>query len=373
MLSANTSAPGVPVDEADWRTRVRDAYDRLAFPLAVRAEFYTVLADSAAVGIAPSATIEELLGVALLRRARRMQARVYQGVLDVLATGTGLPAALAHWIPTEELVMLRGAEVAGTAALNSAFAKLGQLLHRQAEVRQKLKRALWVNAGNLSLIVGVMVEVIATMVPEVDKSVTPAIAAKMPFAVAYFGASEWLLRNGAFVLIGLLAAMGGVAYSLGHWAGERRRFFDQHIFPYTLYQRFQATLFLSTGAAMLQAGITLNSVLADMKEYANPWLQFYLDTMQEALDGGEGEVKALALGPLPTDTSDSLRYYRLIPRFQDVMARLSEGNFKRYERSIELLSSALNVASTFLMAIFAVCTLIAMFNFSDAMQGAAPH
>ena len=307
------------------------------------------------------------------RWSKRMLVKVYEDIMAAGAKGAGLPRALRRWIPPSESVLLLGAQAAGPETLNATFAGLGRLLGRQAETKSKLMKAMGVNLGNLGLMIAVMVEVIATMVPIVDKSVTPAAAAKIPFAMGYFRVSEWTLHHGWYLLLGVVAFCTGVAWALPNWSGERRRFFDQWIPPFTLYQRLQTTLFLSSSAAMLRAGITLHTIVEDMQAYSSRWMRFHLQTMEDVLKRGQGEVSALAAGPLPNDTADSLRVYRLIASFQDVMSRLSEANFKRYERSIRMISDFLSVFSTFLMAAFALCTLIAMFTLSDAMRRLALH
>ncbi|MEY2152291.1 type II secretion system F family protein [Rhodanobacter sp. 115] len=378
ILSATTNPSAAPVssDPASWMERLRSFYDKLSFPLEVRAEFYRAMADFAAAGIKPFAAIEELCNVARIRWSKKKLVKVYEDVMTTMATGAegeGLPMALTRWIPPAESVMLLGAQAAGPDTLNATFGELGQLLSRQAEARKKLKKAIWVNVGNLGVMIAVMIEVIATMVPVVDKSATPEAAARMPFAMAYFGTAEWILHNGVFLIVGFLAFCGGLAWAMPNWWGERRRFFDQWIPPFNIYQRLQTTLFLSTSAAMLRANITLNTIIDNMQQHSSRWMQFHLHTMKDSLAAGDGEVGALALGPLPNDTADSLRVYKLIPQFKDVMTRLSEDNFKRYERSIALISDFLSLFSTFLMAGFALCTLVAMFTFSNAMREATGH
>lgn len=375
LFSTQGNSPRtLPGGDISLWNRVTGFYDRLAFPLLIRAEFYSAMADFGSSRIAPHAAIAEMSKIARRRWSKKSLVRVYEDILATMAEGAegkGLARALIRWVPPSEAVMLLGAQASGPETLNAAFRELGQLLGRQAEAKKKLRKSFGVNLFNLALIVGVMFEVIESMVPVVDKSATPAAQAQMPFAMLYFSVSEWLLRNGLLLLGSGAIFTAFIAWCLPNWYGERRRFFDTWVPPFNIYQRLQTTLFLSTAAAMLRATITLNAIISDMAENSTPWLTYHLQTMERALKDGAGPVEALSKGPLPNDTADSLSVYRLIPRFQDVMTRLSEINFKLYEQSIETISSAMGIASTFVMAGFSVATMIAMFQFADAMKSSS--
>lgn len=366
----------IPVSQATataptFTDRCYHAYKKLAFGLPARAAFYLTIADCATANLVPTGTIEDMRDVAQERWLKRKMVAIYQDLLDTLSTGAGLPAALAPWIPPAEAAMLRGAKEAGPEALTRAFAELGTLLGRQAEARRQLWKALASTGGSLLLMLAVMVEVVKAMVPTVVRSITPAAEGKMPFAMAYFTGASWVLAHGLWIVVACIAIVAGLVYALPNWASERRRFFDQYVPPFSLYQRLQATLFLSSAAAMLRAGIVLDAILMDMATYSTRWMHFHLMTMKAVLDSGDGQIASLSVGPLPNDTADTLRTYRRIPNFQDVMTRLAEMNFAAYERSIKALAVAMSVFSQFLMAAFALATMVSMFQFADAMRALA--
>lgn len=350
--------------------KLRHAYDKLAFGVKVRSEFYTSMADFAESGIAPYQAISDMLVVAERRFSKKSRAKVLRSVLAVVEEGHGLPLALMPWVPPSEAVMLRGAESAGPETLIQTFRELGTLLARQAEAKAKLRKALGINLGMLAVMVGVMLQVISTLVPLV-KSVPAGAAAKMPFAMGYFGLSQWFISNGILLLIAFVVIGAGIAVSLPTWTQDWRRPLDQYVPPYSIYQKLQATLFLSSTASMMRAGVTLNTVLADMGEFGSRWMRHHVRRMKAVLDSGAGEVEAIAVGPMPNDAADALQIYQRIPRFQDVMSRLAEANFRSYEASIASISAVLSLFSMFLMTAFGASTVIAMFQFSDAMQASA--
>ncbi|MGH8156529.1 MAG: type II secretion system F family protein [Rhodanobacter sp.] len=367
-VTAHKPAPQV---KASSRKTFKQALDNLSFSLDVRSGFYTAMADFSDAGVAPYAALQEMLGVARDRWMKRSLVKVYVGIMDVMKTGVGLPAALAPWIPSAEASMLRGAQEAGPEVLNQAFNELGGVLKRQAMARNMFLKVIGMNTLNLIVMLGVLLYIIFTLVPETDKLVTPAMEPKMAFAAAYFAIGEWLISYGLYLLGAVILAIGGVIYALPNWASKRRRVFDQYIPPFSIYQRFQATMFLSSTASMMRAGITLNSVLEDLAQYGSKWMRFHVRNMQDVLDAGLGDVKALSAGPLPNDTSDTLRVYRLIPNFRDVMSRLSEANFKSFENSIVTIAFILEMSSMLLMTAFGAATVYAMFQFSDAIKASA--
>lgn len=363
---ARTTSASTPA--VDAVTRV---LGKLAFGVKVRSEFYTSMADFSDSGIPPYQALADMLVVAERRITQRSRVRVLRGIKSVVEEGRGLAMALAPWVPASEAVMLRGAETAGPNVLIETFKELGVLLGRQHEAKNKLVKALSVNVGLLALMVGVMYQVVSTLVPQLYASITPQLASTMPFAMGYFGLSQWTLDHGVALLFALGLFGAGVAALLPTWTGEWRRPFDLYVPPFSLYQKLQATLFLSSAASMMRAGITLNTILRDMGDFGSRWTRYHVRRMKDVLDSGAGEVKAIASGPLPNKASDALQVYQRIPKFQGVMTRLAEANFKAYEASIANISAWLTLFAMALMTAFGASTVVAMFQYSDAMQASA--
>lgn len=360
-----------PGTDADWLAKAKHFYAKSSFGLKRRATFYSSMADFSETQIAPYAALTEMLGVARKRRTQRGLVPVYSAMMATMQAGEGLAAAVIPWVPAAEAIMLRGAASAGPSVLTGALRELGQLLERQAQARILLIKTILSNAFALLVVIGVIIQLITTLVPILSKSATPAARERMHFAIVYFTVGQAVLDYGLYVLAGVIVLSIVIAVSLPMWVSDRRKVFDQYIPPWTIYQSLQATLFLSTTAAMMRAGITLNSVLTDLSSLGSRWMRSNMARMKSVLDSGAGAIAALVEGPLPNPTVDILQVYRLIPDFENVMTKLAEANFVSYERSIKRISIVLGAIVTVVMLGFALATIMAMFNFTDAIRATA--
>lgn len=366
--AAAAAVVATPGPDADFMARAKHFYAKASFGLKRRATFYTSMADFSETQIAPYAALTEMLTVAKRRTSQRGLVPVYSAMMAKMQAGEGVAAAVIPWVPASEAIMLRGAAAAGPAVLTSAMRELGQLLERQALARMLLIKTVVTNAFALLVVIGIMIQLITTLVPILSKSATPAARDKMHFAIMYFTIGQAILDYGLYALAGAIVLAIVVGVSLPMWVSDKRKVFDQYIPPWTIYQSLQATLFLSTTAAMMRAGITLNSVLTDLSSLGSRWMRSNMARMKAVLDSGAGAIAALVVGPLPNDTVDILQVYRLIPDFEHVMTKLAEANFESYERSIKKVSVVMGGIVMALILGFALATIVAMFNFTDAIR-----
>lgn len=342
--------------------------DRMSFGLTRRAAFYADMYAFTGAGIPAFQALERMIGVARRRYNTKRLANVYASIAASMRAGNSLAKSLSQWVPAAEAVMINGADSAGGDVLRATFKELASLLERQRAIRTKLMSVVGINLLSIGVIVAVIVSVMHTLVPALDKAATPAMEAHMSFAPIYFATGKGILDYGPYVLVALIALGFWVMWLLPNWTGSRRLTFDSLIPPFTLYQRAQATYFLSSAASMMRAGITLKSVLTDTGKLGSKWLRWHVERMSRSLDAGRQEVTVLANGLLPRETGDRLEVYSLIPDFTGIMTRLAEDNFQLYEGAIKKIGNTMTAVSILLLAGFAASTLFAMFDFSNALQ-----
>ena len=346
--------------------------DRAAFNLRRRGAFYADMAAFMDSDIPPFQAIEKMESIVRRRRSTARVARVYRMILRDLKSGKPLASSLAPWVPGNEAVMLVGAEKAGPAVLVMAFRELSTLLDRQQKARAKLRAALLSNGLVFAVILGVIFEVVKIMVPELVRSETKDMASRMTFAPYFFAFGQGVIHYGAFVAIAIVLLCAVVWWSLPNWTRHfsflSRRWLDNHIVPWTVYKRSQATFFLSTTAAMMRSGIPLKVIASDMLPFASKWMRLHLRRVLGDLEAGRSEVDALGGGMLPLDTSDRLRIYALMKDFTAIMTRLSEDNFVIYEKTIDGISALMKTLSILVLGLFAASLLFAIFDYSNALQ-----
>lgn len=346
--------------------------DKLAFNLRRRSEFYADMASFMSADIPPFQALVLMEEIARKRSGTRRLANVYRHTLRAMPGGASIAVALAPWVPGNEAVMMVGADSAGPVVLRQAFLEMAGLLDRQQKAKKKLFKTLFSNGVSLGAIVGVMYFIMSMVVPQLQSSITPAMASQMSFAPVYFAFGRGFINYGGVVGVGMVVLAALVTWSLGNWSRSyrwwSRRWFDVHLMPWTLYARTQATFFLATTSAMMRAGIPLKTVVTDMVPFASTWMRAHLRKLLRDLESGRPEVDALGAGMLPRDTSDRLKIYALMKDFTGIMTRLSNDNFVVFEESIDKISAVLQLISLLMLAAFAASTLIAIFDYSRALQ-----
>ncbi|MGH8159362.1 MAG: type II secretion system F family protein [Rhodanobacter sp.] len=345
-----------------------------AFGLVRRTAFYTDMAAFMAAKLPPFQALQDMVVIARKRRSSRPLAAVYQAVIAAMDRGADLSIALSKFVPGAEAVMLAGAEKAGPEVLQKAFAELGVLLDRQQRARAKLRGALIAGGIQLAVIVGMVVFVTEMIVPQLSAGITPDMLPNLSFALSFFAFGRGLMTLGPFVAMAVVGIGVWVSWSLPRWTRNwrywSRTWFDRHLMPWTLYVRAQATFFLSSAASMMRAGIPLKQVVTDMMPFATPWMRKHLRTTLKALQAGRSETESLGSGCLPEDTSDRLAIYQRLPDFTQIMTRLAEDNFVRYEKAIDAMSATLRAICMLLLGLFIVSLLFAIFNYTNALYGA---
>lgn len=346
--------------------------DRRAFSLARRSAFYVDMFSFLDANIPPYQAIERMESIARRQRKTRGLANVFRRVLRAMNAGKSVADAIAPFVPGSEAVMLVGSHQAGPDVLRKTFGELAVLLDRQHQARAALRKVLIGNLVSIAAIVGVMGFIMTQVAPRLTSAITPEMSALMVFAPGYFAFGRAFVDYGAYVAILAAGLTAFVAWSLPRWKTSHpyvsRHWFDRHLMPWSLYARTQATFFLSGAAAMMRSGIPLRSVVSDMLPYASPWLSVHLRRVVRDLERGRPEVESLRGGILPVDTADRLSVYALMDDFTGIMTRLAEDNFKEFESAIEAVGAVLKLVSLLLLALFAGATLVAMFDYSDALQ-----
>lgn len=347
---------------------LKRALDKFAFGLKNRAAFYADMDAFTGAGIPAFQAIERMAAIARRRGKTRRLANVYGAVMASMRGGESLAKAIAPWAPAAEAVMITGAETAGGDVLRMAFRELATLLDRQQKMKTKLYAVMSGNVGILVVIVAEIFYIMSIMVPALKRAMTPDVAKRMVFAPYYFSFGDFVLHDGWIVLLLAGLIFAAVTWSLPNWTTRHRDWFDAHMPPWSLYKRLQATFFLSTAAAMMRAGITLKSVVADMQRFGSKWAQMHLSVILRSLESGKQEVVALASGMLPRDTNDRLEVYSLIPDFTKIMSRLADDNLVIYEKAIDRLGKVMGTVTVLVFALFLAATLIAIFDFTNAMN-----
>ena len=207
-------------------------------------------------------------------------ARAIRDWLNKDRQGSSLSEAMAGWVPTNELFMIRAGEESGTVA--KSFGVILGLGDSGKQMKQAISQAISYPLFMLALIGGVLWMFGVKMLAPMKQFAPPRVMESMAGLVMV---SDFVQNDGIIVLIlfGLIAAL--ISSTMPVWKGELRVKFDMYP-PWSWYRIWQGSAFLLSLSALLAASVPLKRALEVLEEQSGPWLKERVySTRQEVLRG----------------------------------------------------------------------------------------
>lgn len=268
--------------------RLTAAGDRMAFAWPVREALYRHL--SAQVG--NSVAIEVALDTfreRLKRRKKISSDKIVASVARRMRDGSTLAAALATWIPQDEVSVISGGELSGK--LPRALELLIETKRRIARVNAALKAAVVTPAIYLVAVFGMLWAIGRYVTPGLEQALPKEKAQGLVYGLYVAGDlanSWWALVPPAVIAFGLT----WLVRSLPRWTG-RGRVAAENVFPYSFYRDIHGYTWLMSFAALLRAGMADVEILKRQSKQANPWLKERLDALWWRMHNGASMSSAL--------------------------------------------------------------------------------
>ncbi|WP_297392101.1 type II secretion system F family protein [Acidiferrobacter sp.] len=279
----------------------------------------------------------------------QMLIRMAQG----LRNGRAIAPVFADWVPKEDTILLAIGEATGRVPdMLRLIITLGQS-HKNL-TRTALKGLISPVSTGLAAL-GMLWYLSAKVMP-VFKPLLKGHA--LTGLGALIMNLSHVIRSEVFV-IGLPAvlvlSLVGFLLSLPRWTGRLRRLCDRFP-PWSFYRRIQGALWLSSFAALSQAGMQEKDAMEQMMKDAVPYVRERLQAARNGLLAGRSVGEALAnahfLFP-DSDTLDDLAVMANYPDYSARMAELSQETMQETEEAIALSTKSLSVvmqaASSLLM------------------------
>lgn len=346
-----------------WLTRFR-------FNAKRRVDFYEDLLSFVEAGMPPFQALEDMYEVTRKRKSMRWLTAVLAATLEDGREGKGLPVALGRWMPSEEAAMLTAGEQSGD--LPGALERLKELVGRKVQMRSELMKELLPAGLMLAALLGVMYVVLITLIGFAEEMLSPADLARTTLAKHYIGFAQFI--RGWMPLIGLVSVVSvvSIAMSMNRWRPSRpRQWLDEHLPPWSLYQRQQATFFLVAAAAMLRAGTPFKRVILNLQQSAAPWSRTHMARMLSTLGRGASPVAAMQTGMLPWDVADRLSIYARLPNIAVVMESTAKTSINILLKRTKTTGTIVRTLMMFLFASFILATLLTQNELSGALEAAA--
>lgn len=334
-----------------------------------RASFYTDAAKFMQDNIKVRDMLADLSSNCKLSKSKRRRrlAEVFDYISDNLAReGSTFAEAMAKVIPPDEAMIVLSGEKA--ESLVEALGHLSTMIERKIAAKVKLQGAAMGAVGYLLLASVFIIYIAIKIIPNIANAAPVAVLRTMHFAPFYFAFCEGYLFWSPFIAVFLILAAIFIARTLPRWTGPKRRWFDEHVPPWTIYHRMQATMFLITASIMIRANTRLKDVMTETSRLGTPWFRWQARRVMAILAGGSSEVGALQSGILPTDTMERLRIYSRLSDFTLVMQRLSDDNFNLYMRKLGAIGNIFGWISKLFFVSVIMGLTVSIMDFMVAMQ-----
>jgi type II secretory pathway component PulF len=203
--------------------------------------------------------------------------------------GQSLSEAMAGWVPSAELYMIRAGEESGTVA--KAFRSIQMMGEAAKEMRTAITQAVSYPIFMLVLISGVLwmfgVNLINNMRSNAPKAVMESIG---PLA----DVSDFIMKYGIAVALVVITSIFLITITLPFWVGKWRAKADKYP-PWAWFRIWQGTGFMLGLSALMGAQVPLRRALEILEEQGNPWLRERVSSAIGAVLQGKNLGEALRM------------------------------------------------------------------------------
>ncbi|UIF89232.1 type II secretion system F family protein [Cupriavidus sp. UYPR2.512] len=279
------------------------------------------------------------------RRGRKRAAEAAHEVSRQVRDGKTLMAAMGTSLSDLERSVLDAGEKAGQ--LPDAMRLVLDVRELTTRLRQKLQASFFAPAVYLVTLYVVLLLIGGYIVPQFTDVLS--IDKWTGWAYAMYGMGQLAVGWPAPVIFGSLGAYAGWSWwALPRWAGPGRRFFDQHVFPFTVYREITGFSWLMSFVALLRAKVPDIAALEGQIGTASPWLASRLRPIRLGLADGLDLAEAMRQtgnGFPSLDLIDEIGAYAGFDDFTEKITVAVRQNAEVIER--QLLAKGMVMSATF--------------------------
>lgn len=260
--------------------------------------------------------------------------------------GETLSEAMAGWIPSAELYMIRAGEESGQVA-NALLA----IMH-VGDSAQRMKQAIITAVGYPLFMFGLLAAVFWLFGVNLVDNMRKAAPAKVLEAMSGISTvSDFIMNNGVLLVIGVIAVLFTVSGSMPYWRGSLRKKLDKQP-PYAWYRIWQGSAFLLGLSALLKAQVPLKRAVEILEEEATPWLRERLRSAREEILRGRNLGEALRSGGFEFPDAQVALDLEILSERSDVGTVIDVVTKEWIEEQIDMLNVQAQLVRTFgLMAV----------------------
>ena len=285
-----------------------------------------------------------------------------------LERGMSFSDATRGWVPPEETLLVTSGNLSDLVV---ALENVSRVVEGTQRIKHAMLGAIVYPLFLLMLTFGIIILVGIYLVPPLaeiagDNVIWRGMAASLMWV------SDVSIKYWYVFLIGFLALVAIIWFSLANWSGRLRTKFDK-LPPWNVYKIQMSVGWLMSLSAMVAAGITMPDAMRMLADNANKYLRSILDDALHFIANGDNLGVALnnTGRDFPnTEIIGDLAIYADMNGFDENLGRVANDYLEESVRKMESISSAMNSIGILLVSAIIAWVVLGTFQMQDQITSA---
>lgn len=285
-----------------------------------------------------------------------------------LERGMSFSDATRGWVPPEETLLVTSGNLSDLVV---ALENVSRVVEGTQRIKRAMLGAIVYPLFLLMLTFGIIILVGIYLVPPLaeiagDNVIWRGMAASLMWV------SDVSIKYWYVFLIGFLALVAIIWFSLANWSGRLRTKFDK-LPPWNVYKIQMSVGWLMSLSAMVAAGITMPDAMRMLADNANKYLRSILDDALHFIANGDNLGVALnnTGRDFPnTEIIGDLAIYADMNGFDENLGRVANDYLEESVRKMESISSAMNSIGILLVSAIIAWVVLGTFQMQDQITSA---
>lgn len=344
------------------------------FNAKAREKLYRKLSQLLKNGVSLDRSLEQI-AVIEEKRGHKSTALMMRRWRSNIENGMNFGQCIGPFVPSSESLLL---ETGGNSGrLQEALINASDSVQQQ----RRVKGAIISSGSYPALLIVVLINALVLA----SYNIIPAFSEVLPVekwtgaAAIMASMTEAIRAKGVYMLMGLVAFIVIVSFSMPRWTGPIRTRFDR-VVPYSIYRMWQGSAFLLAVASLMASGVKLDdNAMRRLASRASPYLKQRIFAIAKHLSAGHnlGEALARTGYHFPDDELiDDLRVYATLKGFEGNLYVITREWVSEVEIKVVAAMKILNTVALVLIAVTLGVLISSIFGVVQQIQdsaGAPPH
>ena len=236
--------------------------------------------------------------------------------------GVRFSVAIDGWVSDNEIMLLSAGEQSGS--LRGALDSCVKLMLSGKKIKSAIVSGITYPAFLIMTAFGILLlfgyRVIPVFSANVGEDKWTGMAGIMVVV------AHWVQNYLAFAAVVVVAIIAVFFWTLPRWAGKYRVIADRSV-PWSIYRMIQGSAWMIALAAMIDAGMRIETALDEMQKRANPWLASRIASCLVGMRSGFTVGESLSNSGMEfpdREIIDDLVVYSALSGFDDALKKIGD-------------------------------------------------